>query len=330
MPCRSGNSVGLSRRAANEPNTPDPGEDEDGRGEAGDRLGRRLDPGQVPDEGGRHQHHEDERQGGDALVVGLDHQRQDGHQPEQGGRVVLGRAEGGVTLGGGQQHDDGDDDHGGDGAQRRSRSAPRRPSSDVRDPIATCMLRPPRARRVRPCAVRAVGRSPARARARARRFAAAPAGSRRDARPQTPRRRRAVPAGDRVASRLDRRRRRIRVGLGGRRRRGWAGVRRLRARRARARITSVSSGVEVPGLALHVDLSLLSLISEPTAGRSSESMDGSKSSSWAAQSVSSSRQVGGQRGLAPPRCPGRARRAPGRSAPRSSAACRDAPRRPGR
>ena len=39
--------------------------------------------------------------------------------------------------------------------------------------------------------------------------------------------------------------------------------------------------------------SLLLFIIEPTAGSSSESMDGSKSSSWAAQSVSSSRQLGG-------------------------------------
>ncbi len=40
-------------------------------------------------------------------------------------------------------------------------------------------------------------------------------------------------------------------------------------------------------------MSLLLFIIEPTGGASSESMDGSKSSSWAAQSESSSRQLGG-------------------------------------
>ena len=45
---------------------------------------------------------------------------------------------------------------------------------------------------------------------------------------------------------------------------------------------------------------LLSFIMDPTAGSSSESMEGSKSSSWAAQSVSSSRQLGGATGCSSP------------------------------
>ncbi len=57
-------------------------------------------------------------------------------------------------------------------------------------------------------------------------------------------------------------------------------------------ITSVSSDSKCQGWR-STSNSSCSLRSAPTAGRSSESMDGSKTSSWASQSFSSSRQVGG-------------------------------------
>ena len=58
-------------------------------------------------------------------------------------------------------------------------------------------------------------------------------------------------------------------------------------------MTSVSSDSKCQGWRSSSTASPCSLSRAPTAGRSSDSMDGSKTSSWATQSVSSSRHVGG-------------------------------------
>ena len=113
MPWRSGNRFGSSSSAANEPKAPihTKMKTVESMPETGSAAGSTRARYQMkePDD----EEHEDERQRGDALVVGLDHQRQHGDQAEQRGRVVLGAAEGGVALGGGQQDDGGDDDQGG-------------------------------------------------------------------------------------------------------------------------------------------------------------------------------------------------------------------------
>ena len=103
--------VRVEQQCAERPEHAHPCEDEDGRDEAGHRVGGRLHPGQVPDEGAGDQQDEHERQHGHALVVRLDHQRDHGHETEQSGGVVVGAPERGVGLGGGQQHHDGDQDH---------------------------------------------------------------------------------------------------------------------------------------------------------------------------------------------------------------------------
>ena len=90
---------------------------------------------------GRHQHDQHQGQRRDALVVGLDHQRQDGHQSEQGGRVVLRPAEGGEPLGGGQEDHGRDDDHGRHASEVGARAA-RRCREAGPSPTATRMLRP--------------------------------------------------------------------------------------------------------------------------------------------------------------------------------------------
>ena len=63
-----------------------------------------------------------------------------GHQSEQGGRVVLGGAEGGEPLGGRQEHDDRDEDHGGQGAEVGA-DQDQDPEGEP-EPQASCMLRP--------------------------------------------------------------------------------------------------------------------------------------------------------------------------------------------
>ena len=109
--------------------------------DAGDRVGRRLHAGQVPDERGRHQHDQDERQGGDALVVGLDHSDRIATSPSSVAGWYCARPEGGERLGRGEEHHDGDDDHGGHaaevGAEQRHHARGGCPT-----PTASRMLRP--------------------------------------------------------------------------------------------------------------------------------------------------------------------------------------------
>ena len=99
------------------PEDADPAEDEQGRGHRADRVGRAVDPGQVPQHGEDEEHHDDQGQRLLALLVGGDQHREGGGQAEQGGRVVAGPAEGGVDLHGRQHAHHADGDHRGDGAQ---------------------------------------------------------------------------------------------------------------------------------------------------------------------------------------------------------------------
>ena len=73
--------VGIEQQRGERAEGAHPHEHEDGRGEPGHRVGRRFHLGQVPDEGAGDEEHEHERQRGDALVVGLDQQREQATSP---------------------------------------------------------------------------------------------------------------------------------------------------------------------------------------------------------------------------------------------------------